>query len=432
MRLLYSAIFYLLLPLIVARMLWRSRLAPDYRRRLGERFGFFHLPPQWQDERPWLWLHSVSVGETLAAAPLVEELLARYPGYKLLVTTTTPTGSAQVNQLFGDRVFHVYAPWDLPGATARFCRRLSPQLLILMETELWPNTLHYCVANGGRVLLANARLSERSARGYQRFAALTRQMLDNLDRVACQADADGERFVALGLPRDRLEITGSIKFDLELNDDLRQAAAALRQDWQADDRLVLVAASTHPGEEQLILDALQLLLTEFPDLLLVLVPRHPERFDSVAGYCAERGLATLRRSAGESPEREHQVLLGDTMGELLLLLSTARLALVGGSLVPHGGHNMLEAAAWGVPVITGPYVFNFSEISGLMVTEGAMECLQDSAQLATALRLLLGDGQRLDAMGRAGLEVVRANRGARHRLLGLIEEQRALGDTGRR
>jgi 3-deoxy-D-manno-octulosonic-acid transferase len=216
-----------------------------------------------------------------------------------------------------------------------------------------------------------------------------------------------------------------------LDDDLRRAAAELRREWRADLRPLLVAASTHPGEETLILDALQRLLPDFPNLLLVLVPRHPERFDSVAQLCAGRGLGMLRRSAGGAPGPEHPVLLGDTMGELLLLLSNARLALIGGSLVPHGGHNMLEAAAWGVPVITGPHVFNFAEISDLMVAAGAMERLQETDQLTAELARLLGDEQRLAGMGQAGLEVVQTNRGARHRLLELIDEQLAPIGTGR-
>ncbi|GAB3284177.1 3-deoxy-D-manno-octulosonic acid transferase [Parahaliea aestuarii] len=420
MRLLYSLLFYCLMPFVLLRMLWRSRLAPAYRRRWAERLGFFTAPA---DVRPLIWVHAVSVGETLAAAPVIEALLQRYPGHQLAVTTTTPTGSERVMALFGERVFHVYAPWDLPGAVRRFVRRLQPQLLLIMETELWPNMLHYSAAAGCRVVLANARLSARSAKGYARLGGLTRKMLGQLDCVACQARADGERFVELGLPRERLHLTGSIKFDLELGESLRREAAKLRGDLACEQRPVLVAASTHPGEDEQILDAFSALREQYPALLLVLVPRHPERFDSVAALCEARGWRVLRRSAGRAPAPADDILLGDTMGELLLLLSAARVAIIGGSLIEHGGHNVLEAAAWGAPVVTGPWMFNFEEISRLLVAEGGMIRLEQPQQLAATLLQLLDDEPRCQRMGAAGLKVVSENGGARERLLHLVAEQ---------
>lgn len=422
MRHLYSLAFYLLMPLIVLRMLWRSRLAPAYRRRLGERLGVFP-PPEGQG--PVIWVHAVSVGETLAAAPLIETLLARYPDYRLVVTTTTPTGSERVRALFGERVFHVYAPWDLPGSVRRFLHRVRPSLLLIMETELWPNTLHYGARSGCRVVLANARLSARSAAGYARVGGLTRRMLAHLDCVASQAQEDGERFVDLGLPRQRLQVTGSIKFDLELDPGLRERAGALRRDLGGDRRPVLVAASTHAGEDEQILAAFASLRRTFPDCLLVLVPRHPERFDTVYSLCREAGWQVARRSLGGGVRPEEAVLLGDTMGELLLLLGAADLAVIGGSLVEHGGHNALEAAAWGVPVVSGPHMFNFEEVGTLLVEAGAMVRLEDPAGLADCLSGLLGDSPGRRAMGAAGLRVVAENRGARERLLKLVERQLA-------
>ena len=231
MRHFYSALFVLALPLVLLRLLWRSRRAPEYRRRLAERLGFFDLQ---RDGRPLLWVHAVSLGETLAARPLLERLLAEQADHQLLVTTTTPTGSAQLRRLFGDRVLHVYAPWDTPGAVRRFFARCEPVLLVLMETELWPNMLHYCRENGCRVLLANARLSERSARGYARFARTTRDMLDSLDLVAAQAEADAERFRRLGMAPERVEVTGSIKFDVRLDQAIEAAASRLRESWHLE------------------------------------------------------------------------------------------------------------------------------------------------------------------------------------------------------
>ncbi|RLQ22145.1 3-deoxy-D-manno-octulosonic acid transferase [Seongchinamella sediminis] len=420
MRALYSALFYLLLPLIVLRMLWRSRRAPAYRQRLAERFGFFSCPARVSDG-PVIWVHAVSVGETLAAAPLVEDLLREYPDHRLVVTTTTPTGSERVRALFGDRVFHVYSPWDMPGPVKRFLARVRPQLLVIMETELWPNLLHYSRQSGCRILLANARLSARSARGYRRVAGLTRQMLGQLDAVACQSPADGERLVALGLPPQRLQVTGSIKFDIDLDQQLRQQAAELKA---ALGRPVLLGSSTHDSEEALILNAFEALRRDIPDLLCLLVPRHPERFGPVFQLCKDRGYDTARRSAAELPGPRQPVLLGDTMGELRLLSGVASVCVIGGSFIEHGGQNVLEAAAWGVPVVSGPHMFNFAEITSLLVAAGGMQQVS-AAELPAALLALLADEARRHDMGRAAADVVAANRGARGRLLAMIREQLA-------
>ena len=418
MRYLYSALFYALLPFIVLRMLLRSRRVPDYRRRLAERFGFFAAPSD--VAQPAIWVHAVSVGETLAAAPLIESLLQAWPDHRLVVTTTTPTGSERVRALFGDRVFHVYAPWDLPGAVRRFLRRTRPCLLLIMETELWPNMLHYSRARGCRIILANARLSERSARGYARIGGFTRAMLGQLDTVACQSAIDGQRFTALGLPARALQITGSIKFDLELSGSLRMQAAALRRDYAADKRPILVAASTHAGEDQQILAAFATLKRSAASCLLVIVPRHPERFDAVHTLCESEGWQVLRRSTGVKPTAGDDIILGDTMGELLLLLGVATVAVMGGSLVRRGGHNVLEAAAWGVPVVTGPHMFNFAAASDLLVSAGAMVMLEDVRQLAPCLVELLDDPQRRLRMGAAALQIMADNRGAQGKLLELV------------
>ena len=310
----------------------------------------------------------------------------------------------------------------MPGAVRRFVRRVRPQLLVIMETELWPNLLHYTHRSGCRILLANARLSARSARGYGRVAGLTRQMLDQLDAVASQSEDDGQRLIALGLPAERLAVTGSIKFDIDLDAQLRQQAAELKA---ALGRPVLLGSSTHDSEEALILDAFATLREDLPDLLCLLVPRHPERFGAVFQLCQSRGYDTARRSAGELPRADQQVLLGDTMGELRLLSGVASVCVIGGSFIQHGGQNVLEAAAWGVPVVSGPHMFNFTEITSLLVTAGGMQQVAGADELPAVLLALLADEQRRDNMGQAAAGVVAANRGARARLQAMIREQLA-------
>ena len=428
MRYLYSALLYLLMPILLLRILWRSRRAPAYRQRLLERFGWFRVPAQ--QAAPTIWVHAVSVGETLAAAPLVEALLLEHPEHRVVVTSTTPTGSGQLQALFGQRVFHVYAPWDLPGAVQRFLRCLQPSLLLLIETELWPNMLHYTKASGCNIALVNARLSARSAHGYARIGSFTRQMLRQLDCVACQSQADGERFLSLGLSPSVLHHSGNIKFDLQLGPELTTRAASLREQYRANYRPVLVAASTHPGEDALILSAFAAVRETLGNCLLVLVPRHPERFDEVYTQCAAAGWQVVRRSSGAAPAPADDIVLGDTMGELLLLLSVASVVVMGGSLVPHGGHNVLEAAAWGVPVVSGPHMLNFEEVTRLLVAAGAMLQLQRSQQLAPTLSALLSDPRRCRSMGAAGQQVVAQNRGAIARVLQLLEPYLSSAGTG--
>jgi 3-deoxy-D-manno-octulosonic-acid transferase len=426
MRHVYSALFTCLLPLIILRMLWRSRLAPAYRRRLGERLAWFPpLVDGGEADRPLVWIHAVSLGETLAARPLIDALLAGQPSHRLLVTTTTPTGSERIRALFGDRVHHVYAPWDTPGAVRRFLRRCRPKVLVLMETELWPNLLHYCQRDGCRVILANARLSARSAAGYARVGALTRPMMHNLDAVAAQSAADGERFVELGLASERLAICGSIKFDVSLDEALRDRAAALRQRWNLEARPVCLVASTHRGEDAIAVDLYQRLRRVHGSALLLLAPRHPERFDEVVRLCRDAGLAVQRRSEGGDLQADTQVLVIDTLGELLLLFGIADIAVIGGSFIPNGGHNPLEAAVWGVPVLTGPSMFNFADVTERLAAAGALEQVRDADALAHTACALVSDQEERLRRGRAGQRVVEESRGALPRIAALIEEQLA-------
>jgi 3-deoxy-D-manno-octulosonic-acid transferase len=422
-RFLYSVLFYLLTPLILIRLLWRSTKAPEYRRRWPERFGFVPTIDQEQTTKT-IWVHSVSLGETLASVPMVRRLQQRYPEAQLVVTTMTPTGSACVKNSFGDTVHHVYAPYDLPCAVNRFLRRVRPNLLIIMETELWPNLIHGCADQNIPVILANARLSENSARGYRRFDSLTRPMLRCINHVAVQHEADGNRFLALGLPASQLLVTGNIKFDLTLDEPLRTRASQLRVQWQAGCRRpVLLVASTHRGEDDILLDALDRIRQHVPALLLVLVPRHPERFDDVTQRCLARGLNTVRRSSGKSPAETDQVLIGDTMGELLVFFGACDIAFVGGSLVPTGGHNLIEPAAWQVPVLSGPHLFNFVDVSKLLLEAGGMAICRDARSIANTVVGLLNDPDAAAQMGVAAKIVAEKNRGALDRLLTVIERQ---------
>jgi 3-deoxy-D-manno-octulosonic-acid transferase len=415
MRPIYTLLLHLLLPLVLLRLLWRSLRLPDYRRRLGERFGRFQPPPQ----PGAVWIHAVSVGETLAASPLVKRLLAEHPALPLVVTTTTPTGSRQVRELFGEAVFHVYFPYDLPVALAGFLGRVRPCLLVMVETEIWPNLLAACEARGIPSILANARLSERSAAGYARLGAFGRETFRRIGWVAAQGETDAARFIALGVPPERVTVTGSIKFDIRLPASLHERAEVLRRSW--DDRPVWVAASTHEGEEAAVLAAHRAVLGRMPGAMLVLVPRHPDRFERVALLCRREGLRMVRRSEGRPCTAETQIFLGDSMGELPLFLAAADAAFVGGSLVRRGGHNLLEPAALGLPVAFGPHVFNFAAIAGLLLERQGARQVRNGAELGALMTEWLGDAHLRSRIGENGRLVVEANRGATERLYGLLE-----------
>lgn len=413
----YTLLFYLALPVILLRLLLRARRAPAYRRRIGERFGWFAAPAQ----TGGIWVHAVSVGETIAAAPLIRELRQRFPDLPITVTTMTPTGSERVRALFGDDVFHVYAPYDMPDAIGRFLRRVRPRLAIIMETELWPNTVHACARRRIPVLLANARLSARSARGYAKLRSLSAAMLRELTAVIAQNAEDGERFVELGLPCARLEVSGSIKFDIELDAALLAQARGLKAAWQLNDRSIWIGASTHAGEDEILLRAHRQLRAVHADALLILVPRHPERFDLVAALIAREGFHCVRRSTGAAVTVDTAVLLGDTMGELLCMYGCADIAVVGGSFVERGGHNTLEPAAWGLPIVTGPSAFNFREIAELLAKVGASTVVRNADELARELIRLTDNPALCGQRGAAARQVVEGNRGALRKLCATIE-----------
>ncbi|WP_236188598.1 lipid IV(A) 3-deoxy-D-manno-octulosonic acid transferase [Pseudomonas pharyngis] len=414
-RTLYTALFYLGLPLVAIRLWLRSRKAPAYAKRIGERFSY-GLPTL---QPGGIWVHAVSVGESIAAAPMIRALLQRYPQLPITVTCMTPTGSERIHAMFANepRIQHCYLPYDLPCAAARFLDRVQPKLAVIMETELWPNHIHQCAKRGIPVALANGRLSERSAKGYGRFSKLTAPMLAEMSLFAVQTEAEAQRFRDLGARPETVEVTGSIKFDLTIDPQLLQRAAELRGQWQALERPVWIAASTHEGEDEVVLNAHRRLLANHPDALLILVPRHPERFNSVFELCQREGFATVRRSTGASVDAQTSVLLGDTMGELLFLYALADSAFVGGSLVANGGHNLLEPAALAKPVISGPHLFNFLDIAAQLRSAGALAEVDDAEGLATEVQRLFELPRDAQRMADAGLSVMRRNQGALQRLL---------------
>ncbi|CAI8926171.1 KDO transferase [Pseudomonas sp. IT-347P] len=414
-RTLYTALFYLGLPLVAIRLWLRARKAPAYAKRIGERFSY-GMPTL---QPGGIWVHAVSVGESIAAAPMIRALLQRYPQLPITVTCMTPTGSERIQALFANepRIQHCYLPYDLPCAAARFLDRVQPKLAVIMETELWPNHIHQCAKRGIPVTLANGRLSERSARGYGRFGKLTAPMLAEMSLFAVQTEAEAQRFRDLGARPETVEVTGSIKFDLTIDPQLLQRAAELRGQWQAQERPVWIAASTHEGEDEVVLNAHRRLLANHPDALLILVPRHPERFNSVFELCQREGFATVRRSTAANVDAQTSVLLGDTMGELLFLYALADSAFVGGSLVTNGGHNLLEPAALAKPVISGPHLFNFLDIAAQLREAGALAEVDDAEGLAVEVQRLFELPRDAQRMAEAGLAVMRRNQGALQRLL---------------
>ncbi len=417
MRRLYTLVLYLLLPAVLLRLAWRGLRAPGYRERWAERFGRLSAGP----DPGGVWIHAVSVGEVQAIEPLVRHLREAHPRLALTITTSTPTGSERVKLLFGSDVFHAYCPYDLPFAIRRFLDRVQPRMLIMVETEIWPNLLALCARRGIPTLLANGRLSMRSARGYGRLGAFSRQVFSGIGAVAAQSQADADRFVSLGVPPERVSVTGSIKFDMRIPASVQEQIQVLRRAW--GDRSVWVAASTHEGEDEQVLSAHRRVLQEMPSTLLVLVPRHPERFDKVAALVARHGFRLCRRSSEQPCGEDVQVFLGDTMGELPVFLGGADVAFIGGSLVKVGGHNMLEAAAQGVPVVFGPHVFNFSGIARLLRDREAGVMVEDAASLAAQVSAWLQDASERSRIGENGRQVVEENRGALQRLARMVDER---------
>lgn len=417
---LYSLLLYLCLPAVFGYFAWRGLREPGYWHGWGERFGFGDITA-----RGGIWLHAASVGEVQAAVPVVRALAEHYPDCPLLVTVFTPTGRERAREALADIAQVRYLPLDLPGAVNRFLHRAAPRAGLIVETEIWPNLLATCARLTVPVMFVNGRLSERSAQRYARapLRPLIVGALGSVKRVAAAGPEDARRFIALGVPASCVIDTGNLKFDLDLPGSVADDGRALRRSWNADDRAVWVAASTHAGEEEAVLDAFVRLREHHPALLLVLVPRHPQRFDTVAGLLDKRGMPFARRSRGQAVDAKTPVLLGDTLGELLTFYAAADLTFVGGSLAAGiGGHNLLEPAALRLPIVVGPHLGGWTAVADWLQEAGALHRVSDVAVMAEAVSGYLDDARARRTAGLAAERVVKTHSGALERTLRLLPE----------
>jgi len=416
MRVFYSCLFYLLIPFILLRLLWRGIKAPAYRCRWRERFALYNIKfPQGV-----IWFHAVSVGEAEALFPLIRKIQKQHPDAKLLITTTTPTGSARVKTVMQETVAHVYLPYDIPDAVNRFMRCFKPKLAVIMETEIWPNLFVYCGKNDIALYIINARLSEKSSRGYQKIPSLVHPALAAINLIATQTQDDAERFIAIGADNEKVLTLGNIKFDVEIPQTTIAQGLQIKADLFRG-RFVWMIASTHKDEEAIFLEIYKEIKQKIPELLLVIVPRHPERFADVKKQCEQLMLAVVMRTAGDRVFTETDVYLVDTMGELKMLYAASDVAFVGGSMVPRGGHNILEAAAVGVPVMFGPYMVNFKEIArGVLSHKAAIQC-QNKDELINSIVALYEQPVYRNALAEKGMEFVRQNQGAIARICEVLD-----------
>jgi len=410
-RLVYTLLLTLLSPVLLFGLYKKKPNKPQFGERWKEHFGF--TPALKKNEQP-LWIHAVSVGEAIAATPLIKALKKQNPEQPILVTTTTSTGAEQIAKL-GDLVEHRYMPIDFSFAVNGFLKAVKPTKLLIIETELWPNTLHSVGKTNIPIYVVNARLSEKSCQGYAKIQPVFTELSKHLTKVLCQTQADADRFARLGINKERLCVTGSIKFDIQISDEIKQQGQELRR-LLGNDRPIWIAASTHKGEDEQVLDAHKEVLKEHPNALLILVPRHPERFDDMFDLSKESGFESVRRTSNESVTAETQVYLGDTMGEMLVLMGAADVCFMGGSLLGDkvGGHNVLEPAALGVPVITGPSYFNFKEIvDTLRAEKGIVVC--EPVQIGNSIIKLIENNAEYKSLQSAASSVVQNNQGALNR-----------------
>jgi len=417
MRAFYSCLFYLLIPFILVRLIWRSIKAPAYRHRWSERFALYSK----EFPRNVIWFHAVSVGEVEALFPLAKKIQRQYPDATLLITTTTPTGSARVKAVMQASVEHVYLPYDIPCAVGRFIRCFKPRIAVIMETEIWPNLFACCGKNEIPLYIINARLSEKSASGYQKIPALIYPALAHVKLIAAQTQDDASRFVAIGAKTEIVKTLGNIKFDVEVSSEIIEQGLQLKADLFGG-RFVWLIASTHKDEEAIFLEIYKKIKQKIPELLLVIVPRHPERFGEVKKLCEQNQLAVVVRTSGEICHQYADVYLADTMGELKVLYASSDVAFVGGSMVPVGGHNILEAAAVGTPVLFGPYMANFKEIAeGVLRRDAAIQC-QDESEIINAIVALYADPAYRQSLAEKGRVFVQQNQGATTRIFDMLSQ----------
>jgi len=414
-RILYNLLTYILLLPYAGYWFVRGIANRSYWNKVYQRLGAGY--PQLEQ---CIWVHAVSVGEVVAAVPLIRALLLHYPERPLLVSTVTPTGAARVAATFGADVHHAYIPFEMPQAIDNFFASVNPEMALVLETEIWPNLYRGCGVRDIPLVLVSARISPKSVRNYRRLVPLFRETLSHGIIIAAQTEADAERFLSLGAAPERTRITGNIKFDIQLPPDLAERGRSVREELFGD-RPVWIAASTHEGEEAVVLEAHRKLLERFPGLLLILVPRHPQRFAAVRDLIDKQALSVVARTEARPCEVSTAVFLGDTMGEMTLFYAASDVAFVGGSLTPIGGHNLLEPAALGIPLVSGPHVFNAQEIADMFIETGACRLAEDAEQLADAVGELLSDRDKAKERGELGRRILERNRGALERLLEMID-----------
>jgi 3-deoxy-D-manno-octulosonic-acid transferase len=414
-QILYNLLTYILLLPYAGYWLVRGIVNRSYWDKFLQRLG-----ADYPKLERCIWVHAVSVGEVVAAVPLVRALLTRYPDRALLMTTVTPTGAARVAGIFGDDVHHAYIPFEMPQAVNNFFASVKPDIALVLETEIWPNLYRGCGVRDIPLVLVSARISPKSVRSYRRLLPLFRETLSHGIIIAAQTEADAGRFLSLGAAPERTRITGNIKFDIELPSDLAERGRKIRAELFGE-RPVWIAASTHDGEEPIVLEAHQKLLERIPGLLLILVPRHPQRFAAVRDLVDKQGMSVVARTDAQPCKASTAVFLGDTMGELTLFYAASDIAFVGGSLVPIGGHNLLEPAALGLPLVSGPQVFNAQEIAGMFIENGACRVADDAEKLADVVEILFSDRDKAHDRGEIGRRILESNRGALQRLIAMIE-----------
>jgi len=417
MRFFYSFLMVLSTPFVLMYFAIRGLRDRAYLQRWKERFG--SIPVDGQHDG--IWVHAASVGEFNAASPLIRALLKTYPDIPLTVTTLTPTGSERVKRDLGDKVLHCYIPLDLPGTIRRFLKRLQPRLIIVMETEIWPNLYLHSRQLNIPLLMANARLSTRSVRRFQRMPGFVEEVLQTVSWIGAQSKADADRLISCGADTQKVEMTGNIKFDLSVPASLEESADALRLRW-GPERPVLVAGSTHEADENVVIPAFVELLKILPDALLILVPRYPERFSRATQLAKAGGLRTELRSQGEICSEQAQCFVIDSMGELMNYYACADLAFVGGSFGDQGGHNPLEPAALGKPVLLGPNMENATEIASQLLDCNAARRVSNQHEFRQAAEQILTDGVLRDRMGQAGRDLLMKNKGALDLTLNAVEK----------
>ena len=417
MRFIYTCVFYLIIPFIVLRLLWRSIKAPSYRHRWYERFSIYNT----KFPIGVVWFHAVSVGEAEALFPLLKQIKLKHPDTKLLITTTTPTGSARVKAVMQDTVSHVYLPYDVPDAICRFMSCFKPRMAVMMETEIWPNIFNYCGDHHIPLYIINARLSEKSSKRYQKISRLIHPALANIKCIATQTKDDASRFISIGADSEKVETLGNIKFDVEITTSTITEGLTIKADLFMD-RFVWLIASTHKDEEKIFLDIYKVLKEKIPELLLILVPRHPERFPVVKKLIEKEHLSVATRTLLETVNTKTDVYLVDKMGELKAMYAAADVAFIGGSMVAKGGHNILEASAVGVPVMFGPFMDNFKEIARVVLIESAAIQCQSKSDIISSMKLLYEQPDYRKELARKGKAFVQKNQGAIDTICAMLEQ----------